>query len=66
MKKTISLTEDQVCELMVTIRLDVEKMKKFRQLDLEDGNEKGAARWGERIRALEQAEEKIRRAKWRR
>lgn len=55
-----------MCELMVTIRLDVEKMKEFRQLDLEDGNEKGAARWGERIRALEQAEEKIRRAKWRR
>ena len=65
MKKTISLTEDQVCELMVTIRLDVEKMREFQQLDMEDGDEKGAVRWGERIRALEQVQEKIGRAKWR-
>lgn len=65
MKKTIGLTEDQVRELMVTIRSDVEKMKKHQQFDMEVGNEKGAARRGERIRALEQVAEKIRRAKWR-
>ena len=65
MKKTISLTEYQELELMATIRSDVEKMKKYQQFDMEDGNEKGAARWGERIRALKQVQEKIGRAKWR-
>lgn len=65
MKKTISLTEDQEFELMVTIRSDVEKMKKHQQFDMENGNEKGAAKWGESIRVLEQVQEKIRRAKWR-
>lgn len=64
MKKTISLTEEQEFELIVSIRLDVEKMREFRKLDMEDGNEEGAARWEKRIRALEQVQEKIRRAKW--
>lgn len=65
MKKTITLTEAEESELMVTIRLDVEKMKKHQQFDMEQGDEKGAAGWGERVRSLEQVQEKIRRAKWR-
>lgn len=65
MKKTISLTEDQELELRVTIRSDVEKMKKLQQFDMENGDEEGAAKWGETIRVLEQVQEKIRRAKWR-
>lgn len=65
MRKTISLTEDQEFELMVTIRSKVEKMKKHQKFDMENGDEKGAAKWGESIRVLEQVQEKIRRAKWR-
>lgn len=64
MKKTITLSEDQVDELVVSIRLDIKRMNQFMQFDLENGDMEDAAKWEARIRRLDQVDQKIRRAKW--
>lgn len=64
MKKTITLSEDQVDELVVSIRLDIKRMNQFMQFDLENGDMEDAAKWEARVRRLDQVDQKIRRAKW--
>lgn len=64
MKKTITLSDDQVDELVVSIRLDIKRMNQFMQFDLENGDMEDAAKWEARIRRLDQVDQKIRRAKW--
>ncbi len=64
-KKTISLTEEQVVEILVAIRSEQYLQKQFLQLAQEEGSAEEAAKWEARISLLEQVEEKIRRAKWR-
>lgn len=65
MKKTISLTEDQVLELLIAIKSKAEQVKGLQRFELEQGDKKGAAEWAESAQTLERVAEKIRRAKWR-
>ena len=64
MRKTISLTEEQELELLIATTKNIDKFKGFVQFDLEQGNKESAAKWEERVRTLEQVQEKLRRAKW--
>lgn len=64
MRKTISLTEEQELELLVATTENIDKFKRIAQFDVERGNKESAARWEERVRTLEQVQEKLRRAKW--
>lgn len=64
MKKTISLTEDQMLELEVAVQSAIEQMKGSQQFYLKQADEKGAAKWGERVRTLEQVQGKIEKGKW--